>query len=452
MITYCSAVSETSSANPLPNFQTIKAMRVLLVVDSFDREYVAMRLTAAALRKHGATVRMCSRPILGMTYNRFQPQVVVLPKTHKITGLEDIHRSCAVVLAQAESFVGSEDSFRYLSAHLRKECVDLVCCWGPFDHDFYIQNGLFPADRVHLTGHPMIESWYLPTATQKISSTNPVVGITSSLRAFTHKANGNRINPFRSIIGIEEVGDSGYFLPPYHAEDWIAFEASWVRIIYQLIKENPDIKFSLRPHPLENPVHYKEFERFPNLTVDARGHIAEWLTSLDVLCSSFSGSMLDGYFRRIPVVSIRNLIPARILEGIHPSIPGIPHERHFVAPDTLAGARDELHKSWQSIPELDALGKRVFNFPDSKRPSVRLAETIVRHAPDIYRTKGAFVPLPESRFERLCGPFSWSPDARLAMLHLRDILKHTNITATAYGRHRFLQNRKYASLFDRLSA
>lgn len=427
-------------------------MRVLLVVDSFDREFLAMRLTAAALEKLGAEVRLCSRPILGMTYNRFRPEVVVLPKTHKIIGLEEIHRGSAIVLAQAESFVGSEDSFRYLSAHLRKEYVDLVCCWGQFDHDFYTQNDVFPADRVHVTGHPMIESWYLPTAAQKDSNASPVVGITSSLRAFTHKANGSRINPFRSIIGIEEVGGSGYFLPPYHAEDWVAFEASWVRIVYQLIKDNPDIKFSLRPHPLENPLHYKEFERFPNLTVDSHGHIAEWLTSLDVLCSSFSGSMLDGYFRRVPVVSIRNLIPARILACIHPSIPGIPHEKHFIAPGTLAGTRAELYKPWQPIPEMDALGKRVFNFPDSKRPSERLAETIVQHAPAIYKTKRDFTPLPESRFERLCGPFSWSPDLRLAMLHCRDAVKQTNITATAYGRHRFLQNRKYASLFDRLTA
>ena len=427
-------------------------MRVLLVVDSFDREFLAMRLTTAALEKRGVEVRLCSRPILGMTFNRFRPDVVVLPKTHKIVGLDAIHRSSAVVLVQAESFVGSEDSFKYLSAHLRKEYVDLVCCWGPFDHDFYTQNTVFPADRVHVTGHPMIESWYLPTAAQKTSFSSPVVGITSSLRAFTHKAHGSRINPFKSIIGIEEVGDSGYFLPPYHAEDWVAFEASWVRIVYQLIKENPDIRFRLRPHPLENPVHYKEYERFPNLMVDSRGHIAEWLTSLDALCSSFSGSMLDGYFRRIPVVSIRNLIPARILAGIHPSIPDIPHEKHFVAPDTLAGVRNELHKPWHAIPEIDALGKRVFNFPDEKRPSERLADTIVRHAPAICKAKSAFVPLPESRFERLCGPFSWSPDLRLAMLDWRDMVKHTNITATTYGRHRFLQNRKYASLFEQLSA
>lgn len=262
-------------------------MRVLLVVDSFDREFLSMRLTASALQKQGVEVRLCSRPILAMTYNRFQPQVIILPKTHKIPYLDLIHLSSVVVLVQAESYVGSPDSFKYLSVHLRKEFVDLVCCWGMFDYDFYIENGIFSSDRVFVTGHPIIESWYLPFSMRNRNVSKPIVGITSSLRAFTHKAHGLHVNPLKSIINIEEVGDSGYFLPPYHAEDWIAFEASWIRIIYQLVKENPDIQFSLRPHPLENPVHYKEFERFPNLTVDAFGHISDWLNSLDALCSSF---------------------------------------------------------------------------------------------------------------------------------------------------------------------
>lgn len=386
---------------------------------------------------------------MAMTYNRFRPDVVVLPKTHKIVGLGEIHRGSVVILAQAESFVGSEDSFKYLSGNLKKEFVDLVCCWGPFDYDFYTNNGMFPPERTFITGHPIIDSWYLPHRNLR-QNESPVVGITSSLRAFTHKALGSRPNPIASIIGIEEVGDSGYFLPPYHAEDWVAFEAAWIRIVYQIIKGNPDIRFRLRPHPLENSRNYKTFERFPNLTVDSQGHIADWLSSVNVLCSSFSGSMLDGYFRRIPVVSLRNLIPEHILSSIHPSIPAIPHEKHFVAPNSLAGIRDELHKPWQPISGIDEIGKRVFNFPDSKRPSERLADVIMEQVQPLLSTKAGFAPLPESRFERLCGPFGWSPDLRMAMLHFRDVIGNTNITATSYGRHRFVQNRKYANLFDQI--
>lgn len=424
-------------------------MRVLLVIDSFDREFLAMRLVAAALQKRGAVTRLCSRPILGMTFNRFKPDVVILPKTHKIIGLESIHRSSVVVLAQAESFVGSEDSFKYLSGNLKKEYVDLVSCWGPFDHDFYVGNGVFPSDRVVVTGHSIIENWYLPHK-EGGNSARPVVGITSSLRAFTHKAQGRNSNPIASVMDIEEVGDSGYFIPPYHAEDWIAFEAAWIRVIYQLVKENPDLRFNLRPHPLENSKYYEAFKRFKNLTVQPHGHIAEWLSSIDVLCSSFSGSMLDGYFRRIPVVSIRNLIPARILACIHPSIPAIPHEKHFLAPNSFAGLREALHKPWQSIPELDALGKRVFNFPSVKRPSEQLADLVMEQCPQLSANKPTFSPLPESLVERICGPFSWAPDLRMALLGLRDTVGKTSMTVTAYGRHRLLRNRKYDSLFNTL--
>ena len=425
-------------------------MRVLLVIDSFDREFLAVRLLAAALDRHGMVTRICSRPVLGMTYNRFRPDVVVLPKTHKIPELEAIHRSSVVLLAQAESFVGSEDSFNYLSGNLKKEFIDVVCCWGPFDYDFYLHSGFFTREQAFVTGHPIIESWYLAPergARQKA----PVVGLTTSLRAFTHKANGPHPNPIASIIGIEEVGDSGYFVPPYHAEDWVAFEAAWIRVIYQLVKENPDIRFSLRPHPLENPVHYKVFEKFTNLAVDPHGHIAEWLGTIDVMCSMFSGSMLDGYFRHLPVVSIRNLIPARILGGIHPSIIAIPHEQLFPAPDSFAAVREELFKPWRAIEELDALGARVFNFP-SKRPSEQIAEVMSTVCEPLLKKKQAFAPIPETRFEKLCGPFAWSPDLRMAMLDLRGALDKTSRTSSSYRKHRIFMNRKYDKLFNQITA
>lgn len=162
--------------------------------------------------------------------------------------------------------------------------------------------------------------------------------------------------------------------------------------------------------------------------------------------------MIDAYFRRIPVVSIRKIIPKRILDAIHPSIPAIPHENYFVAPETLFEVRQEFFKSWESISGMEKLGQRVFNFPDKKRPSQRLAETICQYAPDFYETKKPFIPLPETRFEVLCGPFSWSPDLRLAILHGRDFLNNTNITATAYGRHRIISNKKYDDLFQKIDA
>jgi surface carbohydrate biosynthesis protein len=427
-------------------------MRVLLVVDSFDREFLAMRLTAAELQKLGAEVRICSRPILNMAYNRFRPQVVLLPKTHKIPNISDLHKNSVVVLAQAESFVGSEDSFKYLSKNLRKEDVDIVCCWGAFDRNFYVENGIFDIENVHVTGHPIVDTWHLPLASSEKDRRGPVVGITSSLRAFTHKALGKNIHPFKSIIGIEEVGESGYFIPPFHAEDWVAFEASWVRNIYQLVKNNPQMQFSLRPHPLENGRHYDVFGQLPNVEVDGKGHIAEWLGSIDTLCSSFSGSMLDAYFCKKTVVSIRNLIPKHILAGIHPSIPGIPHEKFFPAPKTLSSVAAELSKPWHPIPDIDNLGQQVFNFPGEGRPSRRVANIICKFAPDLYKSKKPFSPLPERKIERICGPFSWSPDLRMLMLDFRDFISGTNIATSSYKKHNFRKNSVYLRVAEKIES
>jgi surface carbohydrate biosynthesis protein len=426
-------------------------MRVLLVIDSFDREYLSMRLLQSALRRRGVDARLCSRVVLGMSFNRFKPQVVVIPKTHKIVGLETIYRSSVVVLAQAESFSGSRNAFLHFSTSIKKEFVDIVNCWGEFDRDIYLEKGLFSPDQVVVNGHPITESWYLSS---RISTniSNPVVGIAMSIRAFTHKANGPNANPVECVINAEDVGDSGYFLPPYHAEDWIAYEASWIRVVYQLIKENRDIRFVIRPHPLENSKLYEVFTRLPNVQINSHGHISEWLSTIDVLCSAFSTSMLDAYFRKIPVVSIKKLIPNRILTCIHPAQTGIPHDAHFAAPDTFPDLRSLLHKVWRPISELDTLGRQVYNFPHERRPSEGLAETIVHCSPSLFENKKAFERVQEGFFERLCGPFGWSPDLRLVLLHLRDMVGHTNITAAAYGRHRILRNRKYSSLVKQISA
>ena len=424
-------------------------MRVLIVIDSFNREYLSMKLLEAALESRGAKVRICARQILAMTFNRYKPEVVVIPKTHKITELEIIHKSSVVVLAQAESFSGSEDAFLYFSKNIITKFVDIVNCWGDFDRKFYTENKLFSADQIFVNGHPITESWYLHSP-QTANTAKPVVGIAMSIRGLTHKANGRNPSPIALVMSVEDAGDSGYFIPPYHAEDWISYEAAWIRIVYELIKQNTDIKFVLRPHPLEDPIHYQPFLKFDNVAINTGCHISEFLSSIDVLCSAFSTSMLDAYFRQIPVVSLKNLIPNRILECIHPSQTGIPHDKYFRSPDSIAELRNQFHVSWSPIPELDLLGRNVYNYPDNQRPSQRMADTIMQSAPPLLKTKSDFSPMFESRFERLCGPYRWSPSLRLLILQLRDIVKNTSIVSMAYSSHNFLRNRRYASLISRL--
>jgi len=427
-------------------------MKVLLVIDSFDREFLAIILLRDALERRGVRVRLCSRPILAMTYNRFKPDVVVLPKTHKIPELEQIHCSAVVVLMQAESFVGSLDAFKLLAPKIRNDFVDIVCCWGEFDRDFYTGAGIFSSDRAFATGHPITESWYLPRPS-RAADKKPEVGITFSLRALTHKALGSRPNPIQAITGLEEVGDSGFFVPPYHAEDWIAFEASWLRIAYQLVKENPELSFSLRPHPIENRSLYKAFEsKFKNVRIAEGGHISQWLASVDVVCSAYSTSMLDSYFSGVSVLSIRNLMSSRIIEGIHPGVISIPHERYFPAPNSFQEMSASLLNPWNPIPELEELGKRVFSFSRDRRPSERVADVLVGEKVWSERSKKApFTPISERFFEKMFGPFSWSPDARMALLDLRDSLGRTQITSAAYCRHRLITNRRFDSVYRSLT-
>ena len=135
-------------------------MRVLIVIDAVGREYLAAKLVAEELNERGIKAALCSKLALTMTYNRFKPDVVILPKTHKIKFLNLIHQQSVVLLAQAESFLGSVEAYESFSKFIAVDFVDGICCWGNVDYDYYIGNPRFSNIDVQLTGHPIIEFWY----------------------------------------------------------------------------------------------------------------------------------------------------------------------------------------------------------------------------------------------------------------------------------------------------
>jgi len=425
-----------------------KNLRVILVIDSFNREFFAMELLARAFRSKGVKAILCARQVLGMTYNRFRPDIVLLPKLHKIPSLDKMFESSLIVLAQAESFTGSESAFTHFSSNIKSEFVDLVICWGEFDRNFYIENKIFTNERLISTGHPITESWYLA---KKIPLKTRTIGIAMSIRALTHRALGPSPNPISTILQTELAGSNGYFIEPYHAEDWLAYESAWIRIVFQIISNNQEIHFSIRPHPLENPLHYHAFDHLSNVSIDHDGgHINEWLQKIDLLCSAFSTSMLDAYFMKVPVVSLRNLMPERILNCIHPSQLDIKHDNYFPMPKDIPELKNLLQNEWQAIPEVDDLGLRVFNFPQKNRPCKQIAYTLVQKALRSPKINKPFSPVRELFLERLCGPFSWAPNLRMLYLHLRDIVTSNTVTSSAYCKHRFKKNRRYLKLLETL--
>lgn len=349
---------------------------VLIVVDSFQREYLGAYTLSQELKRNGFKTRITSRYALESAYDAFHPGVVILPKTHKVPALEKIHRHSVVVLLQAESFSGNIEAFksfcsRNSSIGIRPDLVDAVFCWGDFDYRFYQEAEIYPQAEIEVTGHPMVDIWYKPKKNRKTSE-KPVIGISTSITCLTHITNS--LGPVSLIDNIERNWESGLFEPPYHAEDRIAFEAAWIRIVIELIRAFKGHRIHLRPHPLEDVEQYRWLEKEGDVRIDNHQPMVDWSDEVDVLLSFISTSQLDAYLRGVKVVSIQNLFPKRILETLPRSLK-LPVDHFFEAPETIEEIKRSVTAERVTSAKADFFLKDVFHFPTVK-PSARVTQAV----------------------------------------------------------------------------
>ena len=420
-------------------------MRVLYLIDSPGRDQLAAEFVRQQLKKFNHKCVFCTSFTLRFVYNRFKPNVIILPKTHKIPHLHFIHKQTVVFLAQAESFLGERKSYIEFSKFLNKSAIDGIFCWGQNDYEYFLDTLKDQDVSIALTGHPIIEHWY------KNRNGSPKkrmkrVGIALSIRVLMNKNYKNNFNQISIITNTEQIGDSGYFKEPFHAEDWIAFEASIIRVIYDLIVKNPDVHFSLRPHVHEDRAQYSAFEEFANVEIDTHDHISEWLEDVDVVFSAFSTTFLDAYFSGLKVASLRRLIPQHILQGIHPAITSMSLEKYFEAPRNNSEFRNILDGPPSKSEELEQFGKRVFSFPNKNRPSELMVKFLNDHVDERLDKKEKFSTIKENWYERIFGPFLISRCFFELALVVLDYFTKANRVSSKYTVINVKQNFSYLKL------
>lgn len=400
-----------------------------------------MRLLQEALRREGMDAVLCSRFVLGSAFNRIRPDLVFLPKSHKIPNLEEIHRQATVALVSAESFSGSAQAIRDLVkssiAGWRSDLVDLVFCWGKVDYETFIEEKVFPSAKLFETGHPNTEVWYKPRVPRKDSK--KTLGLTTALRVLTHV--GRSTNPVEMVSQIEVNGDNGFFEPPYHAEACIAFEAAWIRLIHQIVNEFKDCRILIRPHPIEDPTLYKYFEKWSHVEVGNNQDIVTWLDQVDVMLSYLSTSQMDAHLRGVNVVSLRGLFPPEVLRGV-PSSMIPPLNDHYFAPTTLEGVRNALDVNQNDRVALNQFAERVFRFPADVRPSSAIAKAVADHARKSGLRKAPFKALPETGIARFLPSFLPIDHVRV----LKGDLQGSHLNRANFGHsycwHRFGRNKE----------
>lgn len=352
--------------------------KILLVIDSFKREFTGVIFLKAELEKLNFQVHLASRFSLELTYNRVLPEIVILPKTHKITSLKEMYKNSYIIQLGAESFSGGRDALISCSESKaaggwQDKYVDLTLCWGDFNKRTYEEIGSFPNSVIKTTGHPITETWYQKKKPKSLKNNKKIIGISLSLRTITHKLAPNIL---QTVVDTELDGflyDKGF-----HAESWLLYEITWLRVVTNIIQRFSDqYEIQLRPHPLENHDHYNYFvEKFENVSIHPSEDIITWCDGIDVLLSYMSTSQVDAYVRDVKVISIRDLFPDFVIDGI-PKMMMLEMNDFFPNCENLDNLASMIESNESfSNPDLDHFLKDVFNYRDSKKPSENIAHEV----------------------------------------------------------------------------
>ena len=418
-------------------------MRVLYIIDNASREQLAANLVRHELEKRGCVVYFASRYVISNAFNGFQPDIVILPKIHKIPEIFDLAKRCHIALLSAESFTGSEQSalFSYEGYQKINDCIDIRFCWGNFDKNVLKRARVFQESVLVATGHPMTDTWYLPSMTRN-KDNRIVIGISSTLKVLAN-AFGNR-NFLSLIDGIEKntdaAGKSIYFDDPNHAEWWIGFEAAFIRIMINIADFFPNYEIRIRPHPTERATDYLALAKNrPNVKISEGGDIESWLDEIDILLSFLSVSQIDASVKGKHVISLKNLFPSWVIDGL-PERLRLAVDDFFPAPSSLEELNVLINRQPDDYAAVRTYVADVFNFPSERRPSELISEYIVKYLDSHVKRPMAGTPMPTSKLRFLLS-FPYGDVLLMIALDLRTLLKQgKGGVGHSYCFHRFQRN------------
>lgn len=347
--------------------------KILIAIDNTHRELSYCKVISDRIHGNESRVIFCSMYSLDLAFQNCLPNILILPKVHKVIRLKEYHEIATIIYLPAEMYSGSKDGFITTISHELNQLkyIDYRICWGDFD--FSILNDLYD-DKFRLIhfGHPAIEYWML----KKNASHMNTVGIISTTRVLNNKNSSNLLSGIISVeYNNDNDGNSIFFKKGDHAEAWLAYELAFYRILINLIRENPDTQFIIRPHPSERNEIYLFLERkFSNVIISKRGEsFSDYLNSVDTVLGHLSVGLIESFLRGKLVFSLKNLFPNWVLDKL-PDRLILFFDDKFPALDSFN--LDHLQKISKSSNELILLSKLYFNFPLEGSPSNDMAKLI----------------------------------------------------------------------------
>jgi surface carbohydrate biosynthesis protein len=291
--------------------------RICLIVDNPLRDLDGLVLLAWHLARRGAETYLVPMYAQGFDVPSIAPDLVVAnyvrPNNRDLL-LQYRRRGILVGVLDTEGAAG-KDADQFAGMVARMDCasfIDVYCVWGTEQYDAFRRAEIVPADRLRLTGCPRFDFCSMPWRAALPQPTLPnFILINTNFPTVNPRFSRGCEDETKSMVA---AGFSEAFARMFIADARRAYEGI-LSTTEQLLRDFPDVKFVLRPHPFEDPAAYLRL-RGPNLSVRQEGSALEWIALSRLLIHQNCSTALEAVMMGVEPLSLDWLnTPALALDG-----------------------------------------------------------------------------------------------------------------------------------------
>ena len=198
---------------------------------------------------------------------------------------------------------------------------------GEFYKNVLLKNDLFDENQRVITGTPSSDLWFksINSIFKNKKKGEKIIGIATSFKSFIFGSSFNSVQQSINVISdfqknrIQEGNNKNQIDIQSQEKDlffsW--YEMYQFIIINKIIKDNKNLNFSIRVHPMENVKNVRYYQKnILNLKIDRNLILNEWISEQKIILSFSSTLLYDSYFAGIKSYSLRKLLPNNIIDLI----------------------------------------------------------------------------------------------------------------------------------------
>ena len=273
-------------------------MRVCWIVDNKYRDLHNLFILKKNLKKIKINLIIINKFNCLEAIDLFKPKLLVIPKISKLgIKISDYARkkNIKIILVNCEGFVTKKKHSVFYPDLSKIKYLSKIFCSSYAEKNFLLDNKF--KNKILMTGSLKYSRKII-----KSKSINKItkVGIVSTSKYLSSRFSKNIIKEF------------------YHRKDsgreifkkFVNYELAFLDFLEKIKKQNNNIKFIIRPHPLEDKSCYMHL----NLEIDDSKTVDDFLNKVDLIINDYSTLSVESIINGVPVLNARNLISEKISE------------------------------------------------------------------------------------------------------------------------------------------